>query len=331
MGGTSTDVCLVLGGVPEPTAERTVGGLPVRMPSLDIHTIGAGGGSIAALDPGGALTVGPHSAGARPGPASYGHGGVEPTVTDANLVVEHIPAGIAFPGLGILDRTAAEEAHRRAGVEPDGVLQVVNANMERALRTVSIERGVDARGLALVAFGGAGPLHACALADALDMPVVIVPPRAGVLSAVGLMCAPPQVDLVRSWVGGDAAALDAARRRLADEAMAQLGGADEVETSIDCRYEGQSHEITVVDLPSFHAEHERRNGYTRPEWPVEVTAIRASARRRARLGVTDLPAVSRPTGAGPTVLAEEDCTVWVPEGWRARLGEVGALVLERTS
>jgi N-methylhydantoinase A/oxoprolinase/acetone carboxylase beta subunit len=152
-----------------------------------------------------------------------------------------------------------------------------------------------------------------------------------VLSAVGLMCAPPQVDLVRSWPGDDLAGLDAARRRLADEAAAQLGGADEVETSIDCRYEGQSHELTVADLSSFHAEHERRNGYTRPDWPVEVTAIRARARRRARLDVTDLPAVPRPTGAGPTVLAEDDCTVWVPEGWRARLGDVGALILERTS
>ena len=329
MGGTSTDVCLVLGGVPEPTAERTVGGLPVRMPSLDIHTIGAGGGSIAALDPGGALTVGPRSAGARPGPACYGHGGVEPTVTDANLVVGHIPVGIAFPGLGVLDRAAAEVAHRRAGMDPDGVLQVVNANMERALRTVSIERGVDPRGLALVAFGGAGPLHACALADALGMPAVIVPPRAGVLSAVGLMCAPPQVDLVRSWPGGDPTELETARRRLADEAVGQLGHADGVETSIDCRYEGQSHELTVADLASFHAEHDRRNGYTRPAWPVEVTAIRARARRHARLDVTDLPALDRPTGIGPTVLAEDDCTVWVPDGWRARLGEVGALMLER--
>ncbi|MQA17652.1 MAG: hydantoinase/oxoprolinase family protein, partial [Pseudonocardiaceae bacterium] len=190
--------CLVQGGVPEPAPGRVVGGFPVRLPALDIHTIGAGGGSIARLDPGGALRVGPDSAGASPGPACYGQGGTAPTVTDADLVAGRIPADGSFGGLR-LDAAAARGALDNAGVSADGVISVVDANMERALRKVSVERGVDPRGLALVAFGGAGPLHACALAEALEMAAVIVPPRAGVLSAVGLLTAPVQRDLVRSW------------------------------------------------------------------------------------------------------------------------------------
>ena len=175
-----------------------VGGFPIRFPSLDVHTIGAGGGSIARIDPGGALVVGPEAAGADPGPACYGRGGTAPTVTDANLVAGRIPAGAAFGS------AASTSARRRAalaaaGVTAEGVIDVVDANMERALRAVSVERGVDPRGLALVAFGGAGPLHACALADALGMPAVVVPARAGVLSAVGILSAPPRRDLVRSW------------------------------------------------------------------------------------------------------------------------------------
>ena len=332
MGGTSTDVCLVSGGIPEPASERTVGGFPVRMPSLDIHTIGAGGGSIAVLDAGGALTVGPRSAGADPGPACYGRGGLEPTVTDTDLVLGRIPAGQAFPGLGRLDGDAARRALEAAGIAAEGVVAVVDANMEQAIRTVSVERGVDPRALALVAFGGAGPLHACALADSLGMPAVLVPARAGVLSAVGLLCAPPQRDSVRSWNGEAAGdALDRARSDLATATAADLGGTRvEVETFLDCRYAGQSHEITVADIDAFHHEHRRRNGYARPGWPVEVTAVRARARRPPRLDVVDLPVPERSGGVGPTVIAEPDCTIWVPPGWRARHGAVGALVLERT-
>ena len=218
MGGTSTDVCLVQGGAPAPAAQRSVGGHTVRFPSLDIHTIGAGGGSIAHLDPGGALVVGPRSAGADPGPACYGRGGTEPTVTDADLVAGRIPATTTFGGLA-LDVDAAGAALGRAGVTAEGVIQVVDAAMERALRTVSIERGVDPRRLALVAFGGAGPLHACALAEALDMPAVLVPARAGVLSAVGLLTSPLQRDLVRSWpTPGDHRELDDALAALAARA-----------------------------------------------------------------------------------------------------------------
>ena len=330
MGGTSTDVCLVSGGVPAPAPERQVGGLPIRMPSLDIHTIGAGGGSVAALDAGGALAVGPRSAGARPGPACYGLGGVEPTVTDANVLTGHLPADSALPGLGSLDAVAARLAHERAGIDPAGVIDVVNANMDQALRAVSVERGVDPRRLALVAFGGAGPLHACALAEALDMAAVLVPPRAGVLSAVGLLCAPPQRDAVRSWPGGsDLDGLEAAAAALAAETAASLGDDADVNVAFDCRYEGQSHELTVADPAAFHAEHERRNGYAREHWPVEVTAIRASATLPSPLDVADLPAPSRHVVTGPAVLVEHDCTIWVPAGWDSRVGPLGTLVLER--
>jgi N-methylhydantoinase A/oxoprolinase/acetone carboxylase beta subunit len=376
MGGTSTDVCLIVDGAPAPAAQREVGGFTVRFPSLDVHTIGAGGGSIARIDPGGALVVGPQSAGADPGPACYGRGGELPTVTDANLVAGRIPTEAAFGGLA-LDRSAAVAALERAGVTAEGVLAVVDANMERALRAVSVERGVDPSGLALVAFGGAGPLHACALADALGMPAVIVPARAGVLSAVGLLTAPRRRDLVRSWpTPDDHTGLDEALAGLAADVRALVGGAGSgghrgsgsgghggehrgehggagrpgsggvhgssepgepaepvVTTALDCRYRGQSHELTVPDIAAFHDEHRRRNGYARHDDPVEVVALRATATRPPAVAGDDLPAVERLAGGpvlGPAVVAEDDCTIWVADGWEAHVGEADALVLRRT-
>ncbi|HEX6422282.1 MAG TPA: hydantoinase/oxoprolinase family protein [Acidimicrobiales bacterium] len=341
MGGTSTDVCLIVAGQPAPAAQRDVGGFTVRFPALDVHTIGAGGGSIARIDPGGALVVGPQSAGADPGPACYGQGGADATVTDANLTAGRIPAEAAFGGLA-LDRSAAEAALARAGVTAEGVLAVVDANMERALRAVSVERGVDPRGLALVAFGGAGPLHACSLADALGMPAVVVPARAGVLSAVGLLTAPPRRDLVRSWpTPHDHEGLAAALAALAGEARRLVGGgdggagADEVEiaTAVDCRYRGQSHELTVPGVDHFDDEHRRRNGYARPGDPVEVVALRAVASRRPAVAAEALPSppprLADGAVAGPAVVAEPDCTIWVADGWVARPGAAGALMLER--
>jgi N-methylhydantoinase A/oxoprolinase/acetone carboxylase beta subunit len=331
MGGTSTDVCLVLDGAPAPAAQREVAGLPVRLPSLDIHTIGAGGGSIARIDPGGALAVGPRSAGAVPGPACYGRGGTEPTVTDADLVLGRIAASAAFPGLGTLDADAASDALSRAGVPAEGVIAVVDAAMEQAIRVVTVERGVDPRPLALVAFGGAGPLHACALADALGMAAVIVPPRAGVLSAVGLLCAPVQHDAVQSWPTPSVHdGLEDAHVKLAVAASAAVGGGATVDLSLDCRYEGQSHELTVADVGDFEAEHTRRNGYARPGAPIEVVALRARATSVVPVDVTALPAPARDAVVGPAVVTEPDCTVWVPEGWRADVeGEVGAWILRR--
>ncbi|MCZ7527093.1 MAG: hydantoinase/oxoprolinase family protein [Acidimicrobiia bacterium] len=332
MGGTSTDVCLVRGGVPEPAPAHVVAGLPIRLPSLDVHTIGAGGGSVARLDPGGALVVGPESAGAEPGPACYGLGGDRATVTDADLVLGRIPAEAAFPGLGRLDAGAARAALAGAGVTAEGVVAVVDANMVQAVRVVTVARGADPRELALVAFGGAGPLHAVAVAEALGMPAVIVPPRAGVLSAVGLVCSPRQHDVVRSWSSPrDRTGLDAALAALAGEARARLGPGPEpaVETFVDCRYEGQSHELTVAAPEAFHAEHARRNGYAREDAPVEVVALRARARRDAPLDVDDLPVVDRAPVRGPQVVSEPDCTVWVPGGWRAEPGALGAWILRR--
>ncbi|MCU1351591.1 MAG: 5-oxoprolinase [Acidimicrobiales bacterium] len=331
MGGTSTDVCLVLDGVPAPAGERSIGGLPIRQPSLDVHTIGAGGGSVARVDPGGALAVGPRSAGAVPGPACCGLGGTEPTVTDANLVAGRIPADAELPGIGRLDLPAAQVALADAGLDAEGVLRVVDAAMEQALRAVSVERGVDPSGLVLVAFGGAGPLHACALADALGLAAVIVPPRAGVLSAVGLLASPRQVDRVRTWPGlADHAGLDEALAALAADAAEALPGA-ELETAVECRYAGQSHELRVAAVADFAAEHLRRNGYDRPGTPVEVVALRATARLAAPLDVADLPLVDRQPAVGPTVIAEPDCTVWLPAGWSATPDPTtSAFILRRT-
>ncbi len=403
MGGTSTDVCLVRGCVPEPAAGRVAAGFPVRLPALDIHTIGAGGGSIASIDPGGALVVGPGSAGADPGPACYGRGGTRPTVTDADLVLGRIPADAAFGDLGRLDVDAARSALEAAGVTAEGVVAVVDAAMERAVRAVTVERGVDPSTLALVAFGGAGPLHACAVAEALGMAAVVVPPRAGVLSAVGLLCSPRQRDLVRSYpTPTDHAGLPAAAAALADEALQAVAGADanqagarvttggdadgagarvttggdadgagarvttggdadgagarvttggdadgagarvttggdadeagaRVTTAFDCRYAGQSHELTVAAVEDFADEHRRRNGYARPGAPVEVVAVRARARRPAPLEVADLPRpkVVRSPTAGPAVVAEPDCTIWIPDGWSAAVAHDGSWVLTR--
>jgi N-methylhydantoinase A/oxoprolinase/acetone carboxylase beta subunit len=346
MGGTSTDVCLVRGGVPEPSASLAVGGYPIRLPAVGVHSIGAGGGSIARIDPGGALVVGPESAGASPGPACYGRGGRLPTVTDADLVLGRIPADAPFGALGRLDAAAASAALERAGVTAGGVVAVVDASMERAVRVVTAEQGVDPRALALVAFGGAGPLHACAVADALGMQAVIVPPRAGVLSAVGLLCSPERREVVKTWPdprsrAGLDAALDAlgdgvARSIAADAADAADADADAadardvtVETFVDCRYAGQSHEITVGRPVDFPRAHEQRNGFVRPGAPVEVVALRARASRPAPIDVEAFPAPARPTVAGPQVVSEPDCTIWIPAGWRAEPGALGAWIVRR--
>ena len=340
MGGTSTDVCLIRGGRPEPAGQRMVAGFPIRMPSLDVHTIGAGGGSLARLDPGGALVVGPESAGAAPGPACYGRGGDRPTVTDADVVAGRIPVENGLPGLGRLDARAARDAIDRAGITAEGIIAVVDQAMVQAIRNVTVARGVDPRRLALVAFGGAGPLHACALAGALGMAAVVVPPRAGVLSAAGILASPRQVDLVRSWPDpGVHAGVDAALDALAREAGARLRGHGpagieveaEVDVAVDCRYAGQSHELTVPSVAGFEPEHERRNGYARPGTPIEVVALRAVARVASPAPLAGLPPpFERRPVTGPAVVAEPDCTVWVPEGWRAAVHDNGSWVLTRS-
>src|SRR6185437_12937604 len=228
MGGTSTDVCLIAGGHAERASERTIAGVPIRLPTVDLHTVGAGGGSIVWRDAGGALRVGPQSAGADPGPACYGRGGTQPTVTDANLLLGRLPDTLA--GGVELDRSAAERA--LAGIDPAAVVDVVNAEMLRALRVVSVERGHDPAAFALVAYGGAGPLHACELADELGITTVIVPEVAGVLSALGLVVSEERRDAVRSYLVPLAEAGELPR---AGEA--------------DLRYAGQSFELTIPLQP----------------------------------------------------------------------------------
>jgi N-methylhydantoinase A/oxoprolinase/acetone carboxylase beta subunit len=254
-------------------------------------------------------------------------------VTDADLVAGRIPPdGLA--ALGRLDIAAARRALESGGVTAQGVIEVVDHAMVQALRVVSVQRGVDPAGLALVAFGGAGPLHACALADALGMPTVVVPPRAGVLSAVGMLAAPRQVDLVRSWPDpSDHAGADAAAVILAEEAAVAEGA--HLEIGLDCRYAGQSHELTVGRVADFEAAHARRNGFRLGDVPIEVVAVRASARWPSPVDVASLAASSgfgpdrKGPVDGPAVLAEPDCTIWVASGWRARGHPSGSWLLTR--
>jgi N-methylhydantoinase A len=296
MGGTSTDVCLIAGGAAERSAERSVAGLPVRLPSVDLHTVGAGGGSIARLDAGGALRVGPQSAGADPGPACYGKGGTEPTVTDANLLLGRLP--LALAGGIELDRAAAERA--LAGIDPEDVVAVVNAEMLRALRVVSVERGHDPREFALVAFGGAGPLHACALAEELEIATVLVPEEAGVLSALGLAASEERRDSVRSYV-----------------VPLEEAGELPAEGEADLRYVGQSFELTVPLGPglaeAFHRAHEERYSYADRDRSVELVAVRTAETRpgpEIELEGGDPRQVS-----GPHVLELDGSTAWIPPGW----------------
>ncbi len=296
MGGTSTDVCLIAGGEAERSAEREIAGYPVRLPAVDLHTVGAGGGSIARVDEGGALRVGPESAAANPGPACYGRGGDRPTVTDANLVLDRVPERLAG-GLA-LDRAAAERA--LGDIDPAGVVEVVNAEMLRALRVVTVERGHDPREFALVAFGGAGPLHACALADELGIETVLVPEAAGMLSALGLAASEERRDHVRSYV-----------------VPLEEAGELPTEGEADLRYVGQSFELTVPlgdDLAAaFHRAHEERYGYADRERRIELVAVRTA---EVRPGPTiELSRSTRQELSGPAVLELDGSTCWLPPGW----------------
>jgi N-methylhydantoinase A len=309
MGGTSTDVCAIVGGEARREHERVVGGLPVRLPTLAVHTVGAGGGSIARVDAGGALRVGPGSAGAIPGPACYGRGGEQPTVTDANLLLGRLPARLP-DGLE-LDADAARSA--LGALDPAAVVEIVNAEMTRALRVVSVEQGLDPRDFALVAFGGAGPLHACALAEELGMSTVLVPAAAGVLSALGLAAADERRDAVRSYV----APLDEV-------------GELPAEGEADLRYEGQSFELTVPLGPRlaerFHEAHEDRYGYADRARSLELVAVRTAEVRLAPPVTVTGPRLS---ARGPAVLELEGSTAWVPEGWAGETDAHGTLVLRR--
>ncbi len=299
MGGTSSDVSLVRDGEAERTTTGVINDRPIKTPMVDIETVGAGGGSIAWVDAGGALRIGPRSAGAEPGPACYGKGGTEPTVTDANLVLGYIGGSTSLGGEMSLDEAAAHDALAdladEAGMDGPlaaarGVYRVANANMTRAIRSVTVERGYDPRKFGLVAFGGAGPMHAISIADGLDIDRVIIPRASGVLSAYGLLAADEKRDAVRTFqrpvADVDPDAVDAVYEELSAELLAEVSDRERatVTCSADLRYAGQSFELTVdVDRP-FDAEdararfgdaHESAYGY-RADEPVELVNCRVT-------------------------------------------------------
>lgn len=340
MGGTTAKASLVLDGTPPLTWDYEVGGPahvggflqrgsghPLRVPVIDLAEVGTGGGSIAWIDEAGALRVGPQSAGADPGPACYGRGGVRPTVTDADVVLGYLDVGGGKSELGRLDAGAAGASIRQAVAEPlgisvedaaAGIFKLANAQMAGALRLVSMARGYDPRDFALLAFGGAGPVHAWAVADELGITQLVVPPFAGVNSAVGLLQADFRVDLSRAHRtrlsdGQRAAAIPGILARLAAEAVAGLTeqgyDPDQISTSYsaDMRYVGQSYDVSVPfpaehsDLgglgQAFHREHERVYAHAHPDEDVEVTTLRLSATAPG-LGFAFRPRVDGTSGLG---------------------------------
>ncbi len=375
MGGTSTDVALCL-GEPSVRNESEVDELAIRVPALDVVTVGAGGGSIARLDPGGALLVGPESAGADPGPACYGRGAL-PTVTDANLVLGRLRPEQALGGSVRPDAARAAAALARLGGPVEAaaaVVAVANAAMARALRRVSLERGHDPAAFTLVAFGGAGPLHACELAADVGIPRVLVPRYPGVLSALGMLAAPEAVEVQRGMVcsadetaAPAIASLAAALEREARQRLGRFAGEPAaVRWYADARYAGQAHELRVaIAAPkpaaiaeAFHAAHLERFGFHAPERPVELVALRVRAEgpvpeivfprtheasRSAQAGQASVwtgsafetaavvPREALGVGAsieGPMVIVQDDCTTYVPPGWRGRTDAFGNLLLE---
>jgi N-methylhydantoinase A len=295
MGGTSTDVFLADGatGGAQHTRESVVAGVPISVPMLDIHTAGAGGGSIARFDAGGMLHVGPESAGAEPGPICFGRG-MQPTVTDANLLLGRLDEA-SFLGGGVhLDRERTEEilGERRGSLESAkdfaaGILRVVETQMEKAIRVISVERGHDPREFTLVAFGGGGPLHACSLARALRIARVLVPAMPGALSAVGILLADTVRDASRTvMLPGDAVETlgkmyaELEQRGVAEFAAEGLEGV--AHRSIDVRYRGQGYELNVPydshaptrGIEAFHRLHQQRYGFCDVQRPIEIVNVR---------------------------------------------------------
>ncbi len=362
MGGTSTDVSLA-DGTPRETTEAIVDGLPIRVPMLDIHTVGAGGGSIARLDSGGLLRVGPQSAGADPGPACYGRGTL-PTVTDAHVVLGRIESllGGAMPVDAARARQAvgsiAKELKLSVEAAAAGILRVANANMERAIRVVSVERGYDPREFALVAFGGCGGLHACDIAGELGIQTVVVPELAGALSALGMLLA----DGVRDYAAGVLGRSDAegAFSALERKARRESPQAD-IHRSADVRYAGQSYEINVPwngtrTTAKFHQQHLRIYGYANPKAPVELVTIRVRARsplKKPKLARSPFepgkPAtrrvwvegkwqvvpvwqrknLSEKPQRGPALVVDYGSTTLVAPGWRYSVDAAGNLMIKR--
>ncbi|MDF1643647.1 MAG: hydantoinase/oxoprolinase family protein [Pseudomonadales bacterium] len=300
MGGTSSDVALIDGKIGL-TTESKIGPYPVAVPTVDMHTIGAGGGSVAYLDDGGLLQVGPESAGANPGPACYGRGGGKPTVTDANAVLGRLRPDAFLGGRMKLNIDAAEQAVKSLA-EPLGlsleetalgILKVANQHMIRALRVISVERGIDPRQFTLCCFGGAGGLHVCALAEALSIPSILAPLHGGVLSAFGMLVAPPERQLSRTWQ----VLLERASKNAIEDILSTMRTQGETELmkekipretiqsipSLDLRYAGQSYTLNVpwenpdAAESAFHLLHLQRYGH-QFELPVELVNIRLAVR-----------------------------------------------------
>jgi len=339
VGGTSFDVAVLEDGRPTIETEGAVEGYPIKFPHISIHTVGAGGGSIAWLDRAGALRVGPQSAGARPGPICYGQGGIAPTVTDAHVVLGRLRA--LLDGELALDAEAARrglhrELGRPLGISPeetsDGILRVVTAAMTRAIRVMTVERGIDPRKFSLVAFGGAGPLHASDLARGLGIGEIVIPVAPGNFSALGLLATPIREDRVRTFRARintvDGTTLQAIYSALAQEAITALRGEAGESDSIRCergadlRYVGQAYELTVrapddvtdaslhALATAFHRAHERTYGFSKPEDPVEIVNVRLAA-------FVDLErpgwAIERGDGAGEVPASRRP--VWFDGRW----------------
>jgi N-methylhydantoinase A len=378
MGGTSTDVAAVRDATPHWTTRTIIDGLPIALPMYDIHTVGAGGGSVAYRDLGGSLRVGPRSAGALPGPACYNRGGTDPTVTDANLLLGRILPDQFLGGAMRIEPELAKEAIARLAQEIDrdltttalGILRIAEANMAAAVRAVTSRRGLDPRHFSLLTFGGAGGLHACAIADHLDIPRVLVPPYCGALSALGMVVAPPSVDLSRTVIHLD---LDDVRlveefAAVESDAESLLPGPATITRHADVRFRGQSHEIAVpveeISLSSirqnFESAYATLYGRVPQNRPVELVALRirrtAPAPQVHLPSITTGPSLRRPislldstghshnaialtrrdvrdmgTALGPALVIDPEATTYLPPHWTATARDDGTLILRRSS
>ncbi|MDX6608684.1 MAG: N-methylhydantoinase [Solirubrobacterales bacterium] len=371
MGGTSCDVCVVEQGEVKRTDSRTIGGRVIQLPMVDVHTVGAGGGSIGWRDSGGALRVGPRSAGAAPGPACYGRGGTEPTVTDANLLLGRLAANSELAGGVPLDPEAAEMAIGSLAAAlgigeletAEGIVRIANQEMVRALRVVTVERGIDPRGFALLPFGGAGPMHAAAIAEELDVERILCPRAGGVLSALGLCASDRRRDTTRTvMLSGDAFTAERVAAEV-EKLIGALGGADGAEPEVvyEMRYAGQAFELSVsgsthpdpADLAERFADaHEQLYGHRDPEAEVVLVHIRlamvtpgarprpsaaatgqlAESSRRVRFSGEwiDTPVLRGEPAAGtrargPTVFELPETTLVIPPGWDVEVDEAGTI------
>jgi N-methylhydantoinase A len=391
MGGTSFDASLIVEGKPSVSTEIELEGLPVLMSLVDIHTVGAGGGSLAYLEAG-ALRVGPKSAGADPGPACYGRGGTQPTVTDANLLLGRMDPEYFLGGNMDLDKGAAEEAIRRVAERleltteglAEGILAIINAKMAEAMRTITVEQGIDPREYSLVAFGGAGPMHAVALAQELEIEEIIVPPAPGTFSAFGMLQTDIRHDLTQTYYEAMAPSLaedlESIYAKLEDEAREVLDdeGVPEIRMGLlrtaDMRYVGQEYFVNV-ELPQngrltagaleeltnrFHTAYKTRYGHSTPGAPIEFVNLRVAALGELERDVAgfeppaggELPPhdtrevvfegervptriyrrgelSARVQVAGPLVIEEDTATTVVPPGWRAKVDELGDVIISQ--